>query len=160
LAYTAWPTWERTQVSETLASLLDAYRNYFRAVCNTYIQPDAAHFAVLDRPRQDGRLARSNAEASLIRLRTEPGFSSKQLAQVDSILANSHRFIHAAMSLEAGLLTSHPATPRDAFRRFADDADITLYLLAAALRGSKIVPGSFPNLREDHNALLESGDPD
>jgi hypothetical protein len=33
-----------------------------------------------------------------------------------------------------------------------------LYYLSAALHGSKIATGDLPGLREDHHALLESGD--
>ena len=32
LAYWLWPTWERTSVSERIAQLLDAYRDYFHAL--------------------------------------------------------------------------------------------------------------------------------
>jgi hypothetical protein len=63
------------------------------------------------------------------------------------------------MSLEAGLATSAPAPPREAFRKLANDADATLYYLGAALRGSSIEHGHLPDLREDHHGLLQSGDP-
>jgi hypothetical protein len=36
--------------------------------------------------------------------------------------------------------------------------ELTLYYLSAALRGSRIATGDLPDLREDHHALLESGD--
>lgn len=48
--------------------------------------------------------------------------------------------------------------PRDAFRTFSYDVERTLYFLAASLRGSEIHPGDLPDLREDHHALLRSGD--
>src|SRR5262249_45609027 len=32
VAYVAWPTWERAQAPEAVAAMLDAYRDYFRAV--------------------------------------------------------------------------------------------------------------------------------
>ena len=44
------------------------------------------------------------------------------------------------------------------FRRLADDVELTLYYLAAALRGAPIHVEELPNLREDHNALVHSGD--
>ena len=72
------------------------------------------------------------------------------------ILASSHRLAHGMMALEAGLLTSHPVPAREPFRRFADDVELTLYYLAAALRGSPIHAAALPNLREDHNALVHS----
>ena len=36
--------------------------------------------------------------------------------------------------------------------------EFTLYYLAAALRGSGFPAGTLPDLREDHHALVRSGD--
>ena len=74
------------------------------------------------------------------------------------ILASSHRLVHGMMALEAGLLSSYPAPARADFRRFADHVELTLYYLAAALYGSPIHAEALPDLREDHNALVHSGD--
>jgi len=98
-------------------------------------------------------------EASLARLRTEPGVSEERVTRLMTSLVSTHRLIHALMSLEAGLATSAPVPPRDAFRKLANDADATLYYLGAALRGSAIARGHLPDLREDHHVLLQSGDP-
>ncbi len=78
---------------------------------------------------------------------------------LDAILANSHRFIHAVMSIEAGLARSRPVPARQAFYPFAADTVRTLSLLSAALHGAPTSPADFPNLREDHNTLLRSPDP-
>jgi uncharacterized membrane protein YccC len=158
LAYAAWPTWERTQVNEALARLLDAYRAHFQLVRDAFLHPATSYTAKLSSTRQAARLDRSNLEASVARLRSEPGVPPARLAAIDAILANSHRFVHAVMSLEAGLITSRPVPARDAFRRFTNDVDLTLYFLTAALRGSPVERDAFPDLREDHHALLESGD--
>ena len=74
------------------------------------------------------------------------------------MLANSHRLVHALMALEAGLASSHPVPAREAFRPFANDLEVTLYSLAAALRGSPLTRDVLPDLREDHHALSHSGD--
>ena len=63
------------------------------------------------------------------------------------------------MALESGLATSHPVAPREAFRPFADHVELTLYYLAAALRGSPLTRAGLPDLREDHHALVHAGDP-
>jgi len=154
-AYWLWPTWERYRVNENVARLLDAYRDYFRVISEAYLRPDTPPLA-LDKTRQAGRLARSNLEASVDRLSAEPYQS--QLSALNDMLASSHRLIHALMALEAGLYQSKFVTPRDAFRTFSHDVERTLYFLAASLRGSPIHPGDLPDLREDHNALLHSGD--
>jgi uncharacterized membrane protein YccC len=159
LAYWLWPTWERTQISETLAAMLDAYRAYFRAVADAYLEPENSFASRLDRARMAGRLARSNLEAASTRLRSEPGTPPSRVTALDTILADSHRFIHAAMSLEAGLVHSRPVPARNAFRVFADHVDLTLYYLAASLRGAKIEAAHLPDLREDHHALVASGSP-
>ncbi|HEX3748242.1 MAG TPA: FUSC family protein [Bryobacteraceae bacterium] len=159
LAYWLWPTWERTQISETLAVMLDRYRDYFRAVSDSYLDTSASMAARLDRTRMAARLGRSNLEAAATRLRSEPGSDPASVTALDAIMANSHRFIHAAMSLEAGLLRSRPAPARPGFRVLADHIDLTLYYLTASLRASKIAPADLPDLREAHHTLAGSGTP-
>ena len=158
-AYWLWPTWERTRVQDAMAQMLDAYREYFRAIRESYIQPDASFEDALDRARLAARRARSNLEASFDRLRAEPGTAPQTMAALSGMLASSHRLIHAIMALEAGLHGSHPAPAREAFRRFANDVELTLHSLAGALRGSPLARGDLPDLREDHHALAHSGDP-
>jgi uncharacterized membrane protein YccC len=154
-AYTLWPTWERTRINESLAELLDAYRLSFQATRDAYLEPDRP--ADLSRVRQASRLARTNLEASVARFAVEPGVDQARLTVLETILANSHRFIHAVMALEAGLLTSRPVPARPAFREFANAVDATLYFLAAYLRGSPAEPGDLPDLRALQQKLVHSG---
>jgi hypothetical protein len=74
------------------------------------------------------------------------------------MLASSHRVVHAMMALEAGLSRSNPVPARESFHTFANDVELTLYYLAGALRGSPVHKSEMPDLREDHHALVESGD--
>jgi len=162
VAYRLWPTWERTLVPEALARMLDAYRAYFQVIRDGYIEaaPSRPEFlGRLDQARQSGRLARTNLEASIARLRSEPGFPAERLTALNTILANGHRLIHALMALEAGLFHSQPVPARPAFRTFANSVDATMYFLAAYLRGTAVHPGDLPDLREEHRALRHSGDP-
>ena len=158
-----WPTWERTQIDESLAQLLEAYRAYFRTVRDGYLQPgmehDAEFAARLDRVRQAGRLARSNAEASAERFRIEGGVTADRVTALQAILANSHRFIHAVMAMEAGIYRSTPVPARAEFNAFTNAADTMLYFLSARLRGAAVGPGDLPDLRENHRALISAGDP-
>ena len=137
--------------------MLDAYRAYIQSIRDGYLERPQGH--ALDRARLTARITRSQFEASLARLRAEPASSLDHIAAFNQIVADSNRFVHAVMSLEAGLLTSHTVPARDAFHTFANDVDVTLYYLAAGLRGSPIAVHQFPDLREDHHALLQSGDP-
>ena len=152
--YGIWPTRERTQAPEAMASLLDTYRVYFQAIARAYRDGRTADPHQLDRLRIDARRARSNAETSVDRLGAEPFADPAQIRVVNAALANSHRFIHAAMALEAGLNPS--AHPDEFFKTFSHDLELTLYFLAAGLRGSKVAPDSLPNLRDDHNRLNHS----
>lgn len=155
-AYWLWPTWERTHVPEAMARMLDAYRDYFRAIRQTHLGPPGAPSPLLDRTRAAARLARSDLEVSIDRLSAEPGVSTGAMAAFNNMLASSHRLIHAVMALEAGLHGA-PVRAPEAFARFANDVELTLYYLSAALRGSPIAPRDLPDLREDHNALVHGG---
>uniref|UniRef100_Q01YB3 Integral membrane bound transporter domain-containing protein n=1 Tax=Solibacter usitatus (strain Ellin6076) TaxID=234267 RepID=Q01YB3_SOLUE len=162
IAYRLWPTWERTLVPEALARMFDAYRAYFQSVRDGYVEADplrSEFLARLDEARQAGRLARTNLEASIARLRSEPGFPAERLTALNTILANAHRLIHAMMALEAGLFNSQPVPARPAFRTFANSVDATIYFLAAYLRGTPVRAGDLPDLREQHRTLRHSGDP-
>ncbi len=158
-AYRLWPTWERTQVNEVLAQLLEAYRAYFRAVGEAYLGPPRD--AELDRARLAARLARSNADASMVRVREEPGTPPDRQARLDAMMANCLRLIHAAMALEAVLYRrrrSHDApASRKQFRPFMEHVDLTLHYLAAVLGGSTVPADHLPDLRADHRALVEAG---
>jgi uncharacterized membrane protein YccC len=158
LAYAIWPTWERTQFSETMADMLDAYRNYFRVIRENYLQPDDSFVQALDRARLAGRLARANLEASVDRLSSEPGASPESLSLLNAMLASSHRLAHAMIALEAGLARSRPVPARNPFRTLANHVELTLHSLAAALRGSPLTARDLPDLREDHHALVATGD--
>ena len=74
-----------------------------------------------------------------------------------AMLASSRRLAHAMMSLEAGLARSRPNPARPAFRTLADHIELTLYYIAAGLRGSPFTRGDLPDLREDHHALVGQG---
>jgi len=158
LAYWIWPTWERTQVSERIAEMLEAYREYFHILAESFVRNETTSARELDRARLRARVARTNLEASIDRMGAEPGTTAEQMNQLNALLASSHRFIHAVMALEAGWLHTAAVPARTAFRTFAADVEKTLDLLAAGLRGAHVQLNEFPDLREDHRVLLQSGD--
>jgi uncharacterized membrane protein YccC len=152
-AYWLWPTWERTQISEIMARMLDGFRRYVQAVVKSY---DSGDSEGLDSARVAGRLARTNVEASIERANAEPGASVEGVRSRNAMLASSHRLAHALLALEAGLPTARSSPPSEAFRKFAHDVELTLYYLASALRGSPIAADALPDLREDQRALVHS----
>jgi len=154
LAYWLWPTWERHQVADGLAAMLDAFRIYFQAVRDCLLAvPSKIN---RDRARVAARLARSNLEASIERASVEPSVSPERLALLSAILASTRRLARALLALEAAIGHDRTAPVPQSFRTFANHTDLTLYYLAALLRGSAITPDLLPDLRADHSALLGS----
>ena len=156
IAYAVWPTWERSQVSDVVAEMIDRTRDYFRAVVARFERADELVRTVLDQTRDAWRQARSNAEASVDRLSSEPGTDSTQLDTLTSILASSHAFVRTTMELEASVIQTSVRPLPTAFQAFAHDVEFTLYFLAAALRGSPAATETLPRLREDHRRLIEA----
>ncbi len=152
--YLVWPTWERTRVLPTVAQMLEAYRAYFHAVAGAQLQDNPRNETELDRVRLGARLARSNMEASVDRLRAEPGTRREKIELLTAMLANSYRFVRAIMALEAVPIGAEPL--REEFRDFARDVERTLEQLEAALQGEKLVVRDLPDLREDHYRLVHS----
>ncbi len=153
LAYALWPTWERTQSGESFARLLEAYRAYLRGIQEAFAHPDTLNWEMLDRLRQAARVARSNAEASAERIRMEPGTTPELASAVTAMLATSHEFIYAVMTLEG--TTAEQVGPQEGVRKFLDQVELTLYFLAAAIRGSRVDLKSLPDLREQYRTLIE-----
>ncbi|MDR3388939.1 MAG: FUSC family protein [Rudaea sp.] len=126
LAYLVWPTWERGRFRSALADLLDAYRRYFLAVLDddTRVRADV---------RSASRSARTNAQASLDRLRGEPGVKPGVVAFAEGVFANANRFVRAAMALEAIRQDSGALPAHDHVLAFAARVDADLKHLAQGL---------------------------
>jgi len=151
IAYAVWPSWERTQTGAVLADMLDAYRDYLAAVMSALSGGDPA---AIDDVRLDGRLARSNAEASVDRARGEPGANPSEVKALDAILANSHSFVRVAMALESGIYRTKPVAIRPATSEFAAMVQDVLAACSASLRSRKPPPRDLPDLREAHNRII------
>src|SRR5262249_19886856 len=147
---------ERKQLPEVMAALLDAYGQYFRTLTLACLRKQG-NPEELEKCRLDARLARSNMEASVERYRAEPGASAAELDQIMSMLSSSHRFVHAAMSLEADLAANPSRRLPEGARRFFEAVDRTLSLLADVLRVSHKTERDFPDLRELHTQMLQNG---
>ena len=150
-AYALWPTWERQRVRPALARMLDAYRGYF----DVLLRGDAAARV---RQRSGARSARTNAQASLERLRGEPRHDRRLLALADGAFANANRLVRACMALEAVWPEAERLPQRERVLAFATRIDASLAALAARLRDAAApLPAS---LREDERQLtaeLERG---
>jgi uncharacterized membrane protein YccC len=149
LAYAVWPTWERTQVSDGFAEMIDASRSYLQSVLKGFEGEEPN----LEKERLAWRRARTNVEASVDRVISEPGITATKQETLLSMLASSRSLMLAIVGLEAGIPQK---TALAALETFAHDVDFTLYFLGAALRGSKPAGESLPQLREDHRKLVEA----
>jgi uncharacterized membrane protein YccC len=90
------PLWERELVPARLGELLAAYRNYLAAVADP-----SSDSGRLQRTRAAGRLARTNAGASVDRARSEPVRGQASVELGEAVLAHSHRFIHGMLTVDA-----------------------------------------------------------
>jgi len=155
VAYAAWPTWEGRRVKPVLAALVDAYRRHLAMVF-------AGRIEDLVDSRASARRARTNAQASLERLRAEPRRkASTELKLAGSLLANASRLIRATVLLEALLRDGASLPHRDSLDAFAAEADRVLAMIVAALREDRALDAPLlrPYERRLAAALDDSDDP-
>src|SRR5690348_15004224 len=146
-AYALWPTWERGRVRGALADLLDAYRQYFLAVAgdDSRVRADV---------RALSRRARTNAQASLDRLRGEPR-RRHLVATAEGIFANANRFLRAAMALEAMRQSAAPLSDRHAVEAFSASVNTAMDSLTSVLRDVE-TPRVGAALREAQSRLRDA----
>ena len=154
--YAAWPTWEEPQARHAVAEMLDAYQRYFRTVMTGYTGAGAVDQTVLNQRRTEARLARSNAEGSIERLLGEPERSERARWLLPSLLAASHRFASGAIALEAHLRDLAQPVALPELGRFVDDVDAALGMLAQSIRVGTPPSGTLPDLRGDHQRLIDA----
>jgi hypothetical protein len=143
---------------DLFAALLDAYRRSFVSITCKLLDPASASARERERTRQAARIARSNLETSIERLAAEPGVSWAQLAQVNAMLASSHRFAHAMIALEAGIPQSPTPAAEPEFKMFCEAVIETLELLSAAVKGQRVSEREFPDLRAAYLRLTQASD--
>jgi len=147
LAYLAWPTWERGRAHDALAEMLDAYAGYLRALAHPE-QREAQR-----ETRSLARTARSNALASLERMRAEPGTPPSLLELARALFANGNRLARTAMALEA--LGDASPTPPAAVNAFVATCADAVQVVATALHEQR-APDALPDLRALQQALRAS----
>jgi len=153
-AYLMWPTWERGRARAALAEMLDAYAGYLGALAVPG-QREAQR-----ETRSLARTARSNAAASLERMRVEPATPLALLDLARTLFANGNRLARTAMTLEAlnDDAQSRPAAMND----FVATCAHAVRAIADALR-QRHPPDSLPDLRALQQKLAatleQSGEP-
>jgi uncharacterized membrane protein YccC len=147
LAYVAWPTWERGRARAALARMLEGYADYLAALA----QPGqrTAHRET----RTAARTRRSNAQASIERMRAEPATPPELLKVARALFANGNRLARTAMTLEA-LIDDNDALPEQVeTANFVELVANTLRAIADALREQRM-PTDLPDLRALQQTLV------
>jgi hypothetical protein len=127
--------------------MLDAYASYLRAMA----QPGQAG-AQRD-TRTAARTARTNAQASIDRMRTEPATPPELLALARALFANGNRLARTAMTLEALLDDLATLSAQEEISRFIEHAADALQTIAAALREQRTM-SPLPPLRAMQRTLV------
>ena len=136
-AYLAWPTWERELVPARLAELLDRQRVHSRLVLQAYLDPAHRDDAAIRTAQMASWRARSNADASVDRMLSEPvPPRSVTVRAALGILAASRRYGLATLSLAARLprAPSLPPAVTPAYSALIDGFDTSLEMLESAVR--------------------------
>lgn len=147
VAVLALPAWERRLVPGRLGDLLGAYRRYLDVVADL-----GSDRTALQEARSACRLARSNAQASVDRARSEPVRGHTEVELGRTVLAHTHRFVHAMLSVDA---------VRVPLREAGGSAELAEFLAAAgasldAARDAVLswtAPRSVPRLRPRQEEL-------
>ena len=104
-----WPTWAATEVPRLLARLLTTEAAFGRVALDAEIDPASFDRRTVDAAASSARLARTNAEAAVERMATEPDRPGALTVEAaDGIVASVHRFALAVIAINAGHPTSHP----------------------------------------------------
>ena len=139
LAYVLWPTWERTRVPEKLAARLEALRRYFDAVMAAYAHPTEYDAPSMQHLRQEARLARTNAAASVERSLSEPVHYHTDPDTARGLLAATDLLAKSVLALDAYLLNTPTQQPFPAITPFAREVDETMTsLLTSVYCGEKL----------------------
>ncbi|MDT4950358.1 MAG: hypothetical protein QOJ37_2953 [Pseudonocardiales bacterium] len=146
----ALPAWERRFVPTRLAALLAAYRQYLLAVADLDTDRET-----LQRARAASRLARTNAQASVDRAGAEPVPAQGQVELGQMVLAHTHRFIHAMLTIDALRPKLREAGSVLELSTFLAAAAETLAAAQAAVRDNS-APGPVPKLRSRQEELAEA----
>lgn len=161
-AYLLWPSWERSEVADAVADVIDADRRYAVAVLDRSLGRDQADDDAVSSCRTTARLTRTDAEAILARSITEPASSPARLdpEAASAVLRAMRHFCDGPLSLEAAV---GPGGVRRVHRTGPDYVtalDDAMHALADATRAGQAVDSgpTFERLRTAHRAVsLELG---
>ncbi len=158
VVYAMWPTWAAGTVRLALASMFDAQSVYVSSLLTAFANPRGANVAQLGRLRAAARLARSNAEALVERMLTEPTRKASIAPRVATgLLAAIRRNALASLTLHAGVERGIDS-PSPGVERLAAEVQQSLSLLAESVRAER-PPRPLPPLRQTQMGISKSLNP-
>ena len=143
LAYLLWPSWERHRARSAFSEMLCAYADYLDALVGP------ADNGTRHEVRMATRTARTNAQASLDRMRAEPGTPAVLLELAETLYANGNRLARTAMTLESLVDVDQLPEEWTHVGTFIGEASAALRAQAGALTRIESVPLP-PGLRVHH----------
>jgi uncharacterized membrane protein YccC len=146
-AYMLWPTWEKTQLSDVVARMLETYRRSFQAIATLSTGESAVSTSERDQLRQQSRVARANYMTSQDRYLRERGSTPVDREFLAGVTAAGNRFAHALVALESASPFALDPEQQKIFKSFAEKIAITLDNLSRALHGQEIANNEYPDLR-------------
>ena len=130
--YLAWPTWASFTAHEQLARLIEAHRDYVKALLAELGNAATADGGMLRGLQAAARQGRCDAEAAAARIADEPGDGPMTPQFARSMNTAVARLAHAELALHALILS--PERPVIATGDFSEALTSTLGRLASALR--------------------------
>lgn len=149
LAYVAWPSWERHRARSAFSEMLCAYADYLDAL----VKP--ADGGTRHEVRMATRTARTNAQASLDRMRAEPGTPPLLMELAETLYANGNRLARTAMSLESLIDVAEVPVAWAHVGPFIHEAAVALRAQGEALTRTEAIAMP-PRLREHQRILVEA----
>jgi uncharacterized membrane protein YccC len=139
--YLLWPTWERGEVSDRVADVIDAARRYAAAVLGCWLEPDQADRDTIKRTRADARVTRTDTEAMLARAIAEPAAFPAGLdpAVAAELLAAMRRFCDGRLALEQSLDATAAPAGNPVGQTLVTELDSAMRALADAARSVRPV---------------------
>jgi uncharacterized membrane protein YccC len=152
LLYAVFPTWAGTSARSALAAMLRAHSRYVATLLTGFADPTTIDLPRLAAIRAEARLARSNTEAVVERMLTEPARRAPLEPRVAmGLLAALRRHALAALALHAGLERG-VAAPVPGMAPLATAMTGALAALADTLE-HRVAPPPLPDLRALQLAL-------
>lgn len=133
-AYALWPTWSGTSIGWLLAGLVDAQRDYLRAVLGGLVSGRKPGDSVLRPLARRARMAWTDAEASVTLARSEPPRGKQDPKVAGTTLAALRRLVYGVHALRLESDTTTESAPVPALSGLESALDESLGLVADQLR--------------------------